>query len=209
MRLLLLPLLSLTLLAQTPVHKTAAPKAAPVMKNFRETGSASAPLTFELYTDYQCPACRNFFLTVLPTLTADYIATGKVRLIHRDFPLPQHTYSKVAARWANAAGQVGKYEVVATQIFKTQMEWEGNGNIEAEVAKVVSPAELVKIKELVKNDTHLDDSVTADVALGNRDGLNQTPTEIIVDKHGKRNKIDGPMDYPILKSYLDQLLAKN
>jgi protein-disulfide isomerase len=204
MRTLLFLIPALTLLAQSPSHKAAA--AAPA-KNFKETGSPNAPLTLELYTDYQCPMCKNFFLEVLPSVMADYVNTGKVRLVHRDFPLPQHAYSKVATRYANAAGEVGFYDVVATQIFKTQADWEQNGNVDGEVAKVVPPGAMQKIRDLVKNDTHLDDSVTSDVALANQDRLTQTPTLIIVS-HGKRNKIDGMVPYTILKSYFDQLLAK-
>ncbi|HVW87070.1 MAG TPA: thioredoxin domain-containing protein [Bryobacteraceae bacterium] len=200
MRFLLL-LVPALLLAQT--HKTATPAA----KNFKETGSASAPITLELYTDYQCPACRNFYLDVLPSVMSQYVATGKVRLVHRDFPLPQHTYSRIAARYANAAGVLGHYDAVATQLFRTQQEWEQNGNVDGEVAKVVAPAAMQKIRELVKNDSNLDQSVTADVAMGNQDHLNQTPTLIIV-KNGKRQKIDGAVPLNILKSYLDQLLAK-
>jgi protein-disulfide isomerase len=191
------------LLAQAPAHKASA--AAP--KNFKETGSPNAPLTLELYTDYQCPSCRSFFLEVLPSVMSEYVNSGKVRLVHRDFPLPQHAYSKVAAKYANAAGQTGYYDVVATQIFKTQMDWEQNGSIDAQVAKVVPSGEMQKIRELVKSDAHLDDTVTADLALGAQDRLSQTPTLIIVS-HGKRNKIDGAVPFTILKSYLDQLLAK-
>jgi protein-disulfide isomerase len=193
------------LLAQAPTHKVSAP--VPVVKNFKESGSPNAPLTLELYTDFQCPSCRSFFLDVLPSVIAQYVATGKVRLIHRDFPLPQHAYSKVAARYANAAGQVGFYDAVCNQIFRTQQEWEQNGNIDGEVSKVVPPAAMAKIRELVKSDSHLDDTVTADVALGGQDALNQTPTLVIVYK-GKRQKIDGAVPFTILKAYFDELLAK-
>jgi len=58
-------------------------------KNFKESGSATAPLTLEVYTDFQCPHCREFYMAVLPSLTTEFINTGKVRLIHRDFRLPQ------------------------------------------------------------------------------------------------------------------------
>ncbi|HZL56962.1 MAG TPA: thioredoxin domain-containing protein [Bryobacteraceae bacterium] len=179
----------------------------PANMNFKEIGSPSAPITLELYTDYQCPACRTFYLDVLPQVIAQYVATGKVRLIHRDFPLQMHPYSRVATKYANAAGQLGLYDVVAGQIFKTQGEWEQNGNVDAEVVKVVPPGDMQKIRELVKNDSHLDDSVTTDLAMGNQDRLNQTPTLVIVRK-GQRTKIDGPVPFTILKSYLDQLLAK-
>jgi protein-disulfide isomerase len=210
MRPLLLLIPTLALFAQAPMHRTAATATPPksvTEKNFKESGSPNAPLTLELYTDYQCPSCRTFFLDTLPSVMSEYVATGKVRLIHRDFPLPQHAYSKIATRYANAAGQVGMYEVAATQIFKTQAEWEQNGNVDGELAKVIPPGTMQKIRELVKSDSHLDDSVTADVALGNQDRLNQTPTMVIVS-HGKRNKIDGPVPFNILKSYFDQLLAK-
>ncbi len=200
--LLLLPAVLLFGQATTKVAATNA-KAT----NFKESGSPNAPITLELFTDYQCPSCRMFYMDELPMVMSQYVATGKVRLIHRDFPLPQHQFSRVATKYANAAGQVGMYEVVAAQIFKTQQEWEQNGNVDGEVAKVVPPGNMQKIRELVKNDSHLDDSVTSDVAIANRDGLNQTPTLVIV-RNGKRTKIDGAVPFPILKSYLDQLLAK-
>jgi protein-disulfide isomerase len=202
MRTLLLLIPALALLAQSP-----ATKAKPSPKNFKEVGSPNAPITLEVYADYQCPMCRNFFLDIVPSVMTEYVNTGKVRLIHRDFPLPMHAYSKLATRYANAAGQLGMYDVVATQIFKTQAEWEQNGNVDVQVAKVVPPGEMQKIREMVKSDSHLDDTVTADVAMGNQDRLNQTPTLIIVS-HGKRSKIDGSVPFPVLKSYLDQLLAK-
>src|SRR5271165_5326884 len=190
----------------TPEHKTTAPVA--VVKNFKESGSPNAPITIEVYTDYECPSCRNLYMETLPLLNAEYVATGKVRLVHRDFPLPQHQYSKLAARYANAAGEIGRYDTVATQIFKTQQEWEQNGNVDGEVAKVLPPGEMQKVRELVKSDSHLDDTVTSDVALGNQDRLNQTPTMVIVAR-GKRQKIDGVVPFAILKTYLDDLLAKS
>jgi protein-disulfide isomerase len=187
-----------------PEHKAAAP---PVAKNFKLSGSPSAPITLEVYTDYECPSCRTLYMDVLPPLEAQYVATGKVQLLHRDFPLTQHQYSRLAAKYANAAGQIGRYELVASQLFKTQPEWAQNGNVDATVAKVLPPGEMQKVRELVKSDPHLDDTVTADLAMGARDNLNQTPTMIIVNR-GKRQKIDGAVPFNILKSYLDQILAK-
>ncbi len=135
MRLLLVLIPSLALLAQAPVHKVSAVPPASA-RNYKETGSANAPITLELYTDFQCPTCRNFYVNVLPSVMTEYVATGKVRLVHRDFPAPiaAHMYNRVAARYADAAGQLGRYELVAMQIFKTQQEWDQNGNVDSEVA---------------------------------------------------------------------------
>jgi protein-disulfide isomerase len=212
MRYLLLFIPALLLTAQTP----AAPKkasdhkalAAAIPQNFKESGSPTAPITIEIYTDYECPACRNLYMNVLPSLNSDFVATGKVHLVHRDYPLPQHQFSKLATRYANAAGTIGKFDVVANQIFVTQPEWELNGNVDAAVAKVLSPADMEKVRALVKNDTHLDDSVTRDVAMASQqDHLTETPTIVIVAK-GKREVISGGMPYNILKQYLNNKLTQ-
>jgi protein-disulfide isomerase len=214
MRYLLLFIPALLLTAQTPAatkkasdHKALA-TAASMPQNFKESGSPTAPITIEIYTDYECPSCRNLYMTVLPSLNTDFVATGKVHLLHRDFPLPQHQFSKLATRYANAAGTIGKYDLVANQIFVTQPEWDQNGNVDAAVAKVLSAGDMERVRALVKNDTHLDDSVTRDVAMANQqDHVNETPTIVIVAK-GKREVISGGMPYNILKQYLDNKLKQ-
>jgi protein-disulfide isomerase len=218
MRLTLLSIIALSLSAAGFAQSSAAPAspkkmastAGPVatsMKNFKMSGSPSAPITLEIYTDYECPSCRMFFKEVLPQLESQYVATGKLQILHRDFRLPQHQYSKLAARYANAAGQIGQYNLVAKQLFDTQPDWSQNGNVDGTVAKVLPPGDMQKVRELVKTDSHLDDTATADEAMGNKDGLNQTPTLVIVSK-GKRQKIDGFVQFNILKLYIDQMLAK-
>lgn len=212
MRYLLLFVPALLLTAQTPAasKKTTAHKdltAASVPANFKESGSPSAPVSMEIYTDYECPACRALYLDVLPSINTDFVATGKVRLLHRDFPLQMHQFSRLATKYANAAGVIGKYDLVANQIFMSQPEWAQNGNVDAAVAKVLSPADMEKVRTLVKTDTHLDDSVTKDVAMGNQDHLTQTPTIVIVAK-GKRDVIGGGVSYPILRAYLNQKLSQ-
>ena len=204
-----------TVEAQTPatsVKKVSDAKVAPgsnaAVASFKESGSPTAPVTMELYTDYECPACRSFSLEVMPDVIKDFVATGKVRLIHRDFRLPQHQFTKLATRYANAAGEIGKFDLVAHQIFMTQPDWSQNGNVDAAVAKVLAPADLEKIRALVKTDSHLDDTAARDEAVGtNQDHLTQTPTIVIVAK-GKREVIAGGMPYSILKIYLDQKLAQ-
>ncbi|HWF08539.1 MAG TPA: thioredoxin domain-containing protein [Bryobacteraceae bacterium] len=212
MRYLLLFIPALLLTAQTPAapKKTTEHKAltaVTVAKNFKESGSPSAPIRIEIYTDYECPACRDLYLNTLPSINSEFVATGKVQLLHRDYPLPQHQYSRLATKYANAAGAIGKYEVVANQLFVTQPEWSANGNVEGVVAKVLSPSEMEKVKSIMKTDTHLDDTVTTDVAMGNQDHLSQTPTIVIVSK-GKRDVIGGGMPFMILKQYLNQKLTQ-
>lgn len=186
--------------------KTAASAPSPSDLSFKTTGSASAQITLELYTDYQCPSCRVMFLETLPPLNTEYVNTGKVRLIHRDFPLPMHQFSKIAAKYANCAGTMGRYDLVATQLFKTQPEWSQNGNIDSVLARVLPPGEMQKLRAMV-SDPKIDEGTAKDVAQGVKDNVMQTPTLEVVSS-GKREQIGGNTPFPILKSYLDAKLKR-
>ncbi len=49
-------------------------------------GDPDAPVTLIEYASWTCPACLDFHTRVLPTVKTDYIDTGKVRLVFREFP---------------------------------------------------------------------------------------------------------------------------
>ena len=71
---------------------------------------------------------------------------------------------------------------------------------------MLTPSEMEKVRTLVKTDTHLDDSVTQDVAMAtDTDHVHATPTIVIVYK-GKRESISGGAPYPALKAYLESKL---
>jgi protein-disulfide isomerase len=198
--------------AAPPAGVAAAPapppqSSVPVPPSYKETGNANAPIVCELFTDYQCPHCATVFDQVVPMLRAEYVLPGKVRFVHRDYPLSMHAYARLAARYANAAGTLGQYELVVNQIFRTQPVWSQSGDVDALVAQVLDPATMEKVRDLVRSDGHLDDTVTADTALAQRDGLNQTPT-LVVTHNGKRQVLAPVPPYSLLKSYLDELLTK-
>jgi protein-disulfide isomerase len=169
-------------------------------------GSKNAPVTMEVFSDYQCPACKTLFTTTNRRLMDDYVSNGKVYLIHRDFPLPMHAYSRVAARYARAAAQIGKVEAVEQALFQNQEKWEQNGDVDGTVAAVLSPAEMTKVRALVKGGT-LDAAIDKDYALGQTYRVNQTPTTVFHSK-GQTYPYSGVMTYDILKQFLDQLLSQ-
>jgi protein-disulfide isomerase len=73
-------------------------------------GKPDAPVTVVEFSDYQCPFCQRFFTNTLPELKKDYIDTGKVRYVFRDFPLDAiHPQARKAAEAAHCAGEQGKY----------------------------------------------------------------------------------------------------
>jgi protein-disulfide isomerase len=136
----------------------------------------------------------------------NYVSTGKVYLIHRDFPLPMHAHSKVAAQYARAAAQIGKVEPVEQTLFDNQEKWENSGDIDGTVAAVLSPAEMNKVRALVKGGT-LDPLIEKDLALGRIYNVNQTPTTII-HSNGQTYPIVGVQSYAVLHQFLDQLLSQ-
>jgi protein-disulfide isomerase len=187
--------------------RPATPSTASAVPNFRQSGSVLAPVTCEFFTDYQCPHCAAVFLQTLPEFVQNYVRTGKVKLIHRDFPLPQHQYARLAARYANAAGELGYFDPVVNRIFRTQIVWAESGDVDTQVAQVLAPSDMEKLRVLLKNGDRLDQSVAADIAIGRQDQLDRTPTMVVVYK-GKRQRLAPIPPYELLKSYIDDLLAK-
>jgi protein-disulfide isomerase len=84
-------------------------------------GQQDAPITLIEFSDYQCPFCQRFFQTTLPTLKAEYINTGKLRYVFRDFPLDSiHPQARKAAEAAHCAGEQGKYWEMHHLLFQNQ-----------------------------------------------------------------------------------------
>jgi protein-disulfide isomerase len=169
-------------------------------------GSKTAPIAMEVFSDYQCPACKTLFTSTNRRLMDDYVTSGKVYLIHRDFPLPMHAHSRVAARYARAAAQLGKVEPVEQALFQNQEKWEQNGDVDGTVATVLSAAEMTKVRALVKGGT-LDPMIDKDYNLGQTYRVNQTPTTVFHSK-GQTYPYAGVMTYDTLKTFLDQLLSQ-
>jgi protein-disulfide isomerase len=169
-------------------------------------GSKSAPIIMEVFSDFQCPACKSFYFGTNRQLMDNYVSTGKIYLIHRDFPLPLHAYSRVAARYGRAAAEIGKFEPVEQALFQNQEKWEQTGDVDGTVAGILSATEMTKVRALVKGGT-LESAIDKDYALGQGYHVNQTPTSIIHSK-GQTYPVAGIISYDILKQFLDQLLSQ-
>jgi protein-disulfide isomerase len=84
-------------------------------------GRADAPVTLVEFSDYQCPFCQRFFATTLSAIKKQYVDTGKVRYVFRDFPLDQmHPQARKAAEAAHCAGELGKYWEMHDVLFQNQ-----------------------------------------------------------------------------------------
>jgi protein-disulfide isomerase len=193
-----------------PVAQVSAPASSfagiPDVDPHKTRGSKSAPIIMETFSDFQCPACKQLYLGTARQINDNYIATGKVFAIHRDFPLTGHAYSRIAARYGRAAAQLGKLEQVEQVLFENQEKWEQTGDVDGTVASVFSPAEMAKIRTLIKNPA-IDAAIEKDLALGRTYAVNQTPTTVIHYK-GQTYPVVGIVSYDVLHQFLDQLLTQ-
>jgi len=92
--------------AQVAVRLEAPHAAVEIPAGAPSTGAANAPVTIVEFTDYQCPYCHRA-QGVIEEVLERY--SGKVRLVHLDFPLEGHPGALPAARAARCAGEQGKF----------------------------------------------------------------------------------------------------
>jgi protein-disulfide isomerase len=111
------------LLSQRPAQGSAA-TSGPVRTSVADApmlGRADAPVTLVEFSDYQCPFCQRFFATTLAAIKKQYVDTGKVRYVFRDFPLDQlHPQARTAAEAVHCAGEHGKYWEMHDLLFQNQ-----------------------------------------------------------------------------------------
>ncbi len=83
-------------------------------------GSPNAPVTVLEYASYTCSHCRDFWKQEFPRLKAEYIDTGKVKFIYRDFPLDENLAVTLAAI-ARCKGEASYFTVI-DDIFTNQYD---------------------------------------------------------------------------------------
>lgn len=104
---------------------TAAPEPSePRVKDFKVLedddavkGDKKAKVTIVEFSDFECPFCGRFFQQTFPQINENYIKTGKVKLIYRDFPLSFHPQAQKAAEAAECAGEQNKYYEMHDKLF--------------------------------------------------------------------------------------------
>lgn len=80
-------------------------------------GDSSAPVTVTIFSDYQCPACRELFSKV-EVIRQTY--PRDVAFVWRDLPLANHPFAAEAALGAKCAGRIGRFEAFHILLFVKQ-----------------------------------------------------------------------------------------
>ena len=86
-------------------------------------GPANAPVTITEFASMTCPHCSAFNETVFPKIKSEYIDTGKMRYVFREFPLDIKAAAGSMLARCIAKDDAGKYFAVIDMLFKQQAEW--------------------------------------------------------------------------------------
>lgn len=142
-------------------------------------GRADAPVTIDLYEDFQCPACRQWGETVFPTLAANELARGQARLVFHDFAFigPE---SMAAARAGHAAAKQDRFWSFWASVYANQgAENSGALSVErlTEMARVAGLDVERFSADLASSGAGM--AVDASIADAHRLGVDSTPTVIV------------------------------
>ncbi len=173
-------------------------------------GSDTAPVILVEYSDYQCPFCRKFWLQDYPSLKAQYIDTGKVQLVYKDFPLEFHPAAEMSAEAVACAQEQGQGWALHDRIFAQQAEI-GTGTVQYTETDVKTWASALPINMTVF-DGCLDSgkyaqAVNESLNEASSLGMKGTPSFMIGKRDGSNVvPIVGALPYGTFSATIDQLL---
>jgi protein-disulfide isomerase len=169
-------------------------------------GSVNAPIRLEVFSDFQCSACREFYLGTIRQVLQEYCSKDKVCVIYHEYPLSIHQYAREAARYSEAASRLGQQKLlpVYDSLFTDQAQWSQNGSLEVTVAKALPRDDFLKLKKIML-DPSINSAIDREVELGMRREVRSTPTTFIY-YIGKQQKVEGLVTYIVMKQFIDSIV---
>jgi protein-disulfide isomerase len=160
------------------------------------SGPANAPITVVEFSDYQCPFCAR----VVPTIVKLRQTYGdKIRIVFKDFPLPNHSHAPKAAEAALCAGEQGKYWDMHDRLFANQ---QGLAVPALKQTAAGLGLDSVKFDQCLDSGKHAA-SIAADMKQGESLGVQSTPTVYV---NGR--PVIGAQPYEFFQSVIDEELAR-
>jgi protein-disulfide isomerase len=173
-------------------------------------GSDKARITLVEYTDYQCPYCGRHLQNTMPQIQKNFVDTGKVRYVLRDFPLGFHALAAKAHESAHCAGEQGKYWEMHQALFNNQKALQPE--------KLPVYAESAGVPDMAAFDACLEAGRFAALGKqglveGAKAGVQGTPSFVLGvtnsdgTVHGTKF-IRGAVSYAVFEAAIEELLAK-
>lgn len=176
------------------------------IKDSAYIGKADAPVVMAYWFDYQCPYCKQEEETVFPQLIKDYVDTGKLKIVFKDFAFLGPD-SDAAGEIARAVWQVApdKFRAWHQAMFDHQDQenagWGSKDDILALTATIAG-VDVAKVKELLASKASaFNQAMQADANEGYSMGVGGTPSFLV----GKQMLV-GAQPYDKLKAAIDDQL---
>lgn len=192
---------------------TVAPTATPdidfAIEDFAVIGEADAPVTIVEFSDYQCPFCLRHFNETMPQIKQQYIETGQVRYIFKDFTPTlfnpdYHPQAVTAAQAADCAGQQDAYWAMHDKLFGEQGRWAGNASAPAVMAAFAAEIglEAEAFAACMASDS-VRSSISAELQEGIAAGVSGTPAFFINGVF-----LNGAQPFAVFQQVIEAELAK-
>jgi protein-disulfide isomerase len=173
-------------------------------------GDPNAPVTVAIWFDYQCPFCKQLDTTTLPQLYTNYVQTGKVRIVFKDFQFLGDD-SMTGAEFARAVWELypDKFYAWYEGMFNAQDEEGDQGfgdqaSIVAMTKAKVPGIDTDKVVALMsQKKSAYDAAIAADRDEGSSFGINGTPAIIIGTQ-----LLSGAQPYSTVAPLIDAELQK-
>lgn len=170
-------------------------------------GEDDAPVTLIEFTDYQCPFCGRHFTDTYGKLKKDYIDTGKVKYVVRDFPLSFHPHAQKTAEATECADDQSKFWEMHDKIFETQATWSNATDIVPVLKQYAADLKLnTGTFATCLDGGKYKDEVAKDMADGSASGVNGTPGFWVLGPDGKTQQISGAVPYAQFQQAIDAML---
>lgn len=162
-------------------------------------GSEDAKVTIVEFSDYQCPFCGRFARDTLPLIVSEYVDTGKVRIVFRDFPIAGHQNAQKAAEASECADEQGKFWEYHDKLFANQ-QYLGIVDLK-QYAKDLG-LDSAKFDQCLDSGKYASE-VQKDFQDGQSYGVSGTPTFFVNDI-----QIVGAQPFSVFKQAIEAELAK-
>ena len=144
-------------------------------------GDPDAPVTIVEYASWTCPACLDFHARIMPTVKADYVDTGKVKLVFREFPTAPANIAVAGFALARCAEDAEYYDIL-DELFMRQdaiLTLARQGGPVVEALKQVGANHGIEGDEAFQaclDDQGNRDAIRASIAAARAKGVDATPT---------------------------------
>lgn len=189
----------------------------PVVQNASALGSSMADITIIEFADYQCQSCAKFYREVRDDILRNFVNTGQVRFLFKDF-IPNndmttavHEASTLAAEASYCAAEQGKYWEYHNKLYQNaeneNIQWVTIDNLN-QIANNAGIGNLMQFSDCLESHKH-SKTVNENDNLARSIGLQSTPTFILLSNRTQPLAIQGAQPYSIFEQAIREIQSSS